>query len=200
VDDSDRGFGKLEVGIERLDGGIVPGFHIAEEDVGQNGAGKLELTRADALDIDRGHDAAHHQRELAQSELGELFGLHRHVGRREIDAAILDAHGAGKRADRLVIERDTGRRAVEARFGGEEAAIDLGPLVSSRPFGDDGIGEGRAGARDLLVGLRRQNGQGNKSCSAKRGQESHRKLSHRYVQPCFSCTVSNGYGPVVTVA
>ena len=62
----------MSLRIERLDRGIGPVLDLAEEDVGEQLAGELELARADAVDVDHGDDAADDERELDEPELAQL--------------------------------------------------------------------------------------------------------------------------------
>ena len=135
VHQGDRGGRQLHAGVDLRDGRIVPGLDLAPEDVGQHRAGELHLARLDAGQIDHGHHAADHRRELHQTALGEFLAAQRVIGGAEIDGLGLDLLDATARADGLVVERDA-----------------RGRLVGFGPLGVDGGRKGGTGAGDLRLG------------------------------------------------
>ena len=103
--DDDRGGRQLDIRIHRLDRRVVPHLDLAEENIGNEGAGQLELAGLDAFNVDDGNGAADHGGKLHQAELIELLARHRIVGRAEIDRLGRNLLDAAARADRLVIHR-----------------------------------------------------------------------------------------------
>ena len=132
--------------------GSSPAGDLVHEDVGEHFAGERMVPGAMPGEIDHDGDAAHHDRKLAEAELGELLGRTRHIRGAEVGAAVLHAHRAGERADRLVVERrlrSADRRAPRRRSHSRRRPRPSG--VAARPARDDRVREGRARARELRV-------------------------------------------------
>jgi hypothetical protein len=149
VHDDDVGRRQLQVGVQRLDGGVVPLLDLAEEDFGQDLARQLQLARFDAVDVHHGHGAADDGRELQQTVLFQVSCLHGIVRGAEIDGLGDDLLLAAARTDRLVVDRVVG-----------------GCLVVRRPLGVDGVrercaGAGHVGGLDGKHGGAQRDAQGN---------------------------------------
>ncbi len=138
--DDDVGRGQLQVGVQRLDGGVVPLLDLAQEDVGQDLARQLQLARLDAVDVHDGHGAADHGGELQQAVLFQVGSLHRVIRGAEVDGLCNDLLLAAARTDGLVVDRVVGRS-----------------LVVGRPLGVDRVRERCAGAGHV-GGLDGENG------------------------------------------
>src|ERR1700722_9416163 len=107
----DRGLGQLELRIEVGDRLVVPFGDIAKVDVSQDRASQLQLVWLDAWQVDDDINAADHCRELHQLVFCELVRLHRHVGRAEINGAVVDLVDAGAGPYSLIIQLDACRAA-----------------------------------------------------------------------------------------
>ncbi len=86
--------GSFTVGLIALIAGSLQLCDLAEEDVGEQRTGELDVACSDAVEIDHDGDAADHDRKLAEPELCELGGIQRHVGGAEVDRAVAHAQGA----------------------------------------------------------------------------------------------------------
>ncbi len=131
--DGDRRVRQLGVGVELLQRGVVPLLDLAHEDLGQRRAVDRELAGLDAGNVDDRHDAAHHHRELHEAVLVELLARTRRIGGAEGDGLGVNLLDAAAGTDRLIVQTDAGLL-----------------LIGVGPFGVDRIGEGGAGARDVL--------------------------------------------------
>ena len=171
VDDGDRPVGQGDARVELLDGGVVPLGDLAQVDVGEDGAGELELAGRDPLDVHHRHHAAHDHRELHQAGLVQLGGLERLVGGAEVDGLGLDLLDAAAGADRLVVHADAG----------------LG-LVGVRPLGVDRVREGGAGAGD--VGRPGRGG----GHQAGRDQDGGNEASHETATQVFTVSLLGSFG------
>src|SRR6185312_13075070 len=118
--------GQAQAGVQRGDLRVIPVGDLAKEDVGQGGAVQLDLVGLHTGNVDHRHDAADHDRELAQAELLQVFGLHRRVGGAEVDGAFLDLRDAGTGADRLVVEVVAGLLGVGGRPLGHDRVDEAG--------------------------------------------------------------------------
>ena len=149
--------GQGEAGVQRGDFRIAPVADLAQEDVAESGTVQLDLVSLHTGDVDHWHDAADHDRKLAEAELLQIFRLHRRVGGAKVDGAFLDLRDAGARADRLVVE-------VVAGFLG----------IRRRPLGHDRIDEAGTGAGD--IGGVRSNAEDRSHGNRGNGSESKRGL------------------------
>src|SRR5437879_11737318 len=132
MDDGDRLIGQLQASVRAGDLRIVPLADLAEVNIGEQLGGQLYLAWGDAIDIHDRHDAAHHHRELNETVFLELFELERRVRSAEVDRLGHDLLDAAARADRLVVQSDSGLL-----------------LVGICPLGVNGIRECGAGASDV---------------------------------------------------
>src|SRR5262249_8666965 len=124
-----------------------------------DGAGQLEVARLHAVDVDDRHDAADHDRKLAEAGVGEVFRLERLVRGAEIDGRRLDLGDAAAGADRLVVDLVAGLLAERGR-----------------PFRRYGIDERRAGTGDV-DGSRRAGGE-----RQRRGGGQHRQRKTKTIE------------------
>jgi hypothetical protein len=147
--DGDRLGRQVDAGVDRGDRRVVPLRHLAEEQVGEQRRGQLELAGSDALDVDHRDHASHDHGELHQSRGVELGLGERCVGGAEVYGLGLDLRDAAARADRLVVELQAGHL-----------------VVGLRPPRVDGVGERCAGAGDAALLRHRRSGH-------ERGQGDH---------------------------
>src|SRR5690606_22220594 len=115
-----------QIGVQFLDGCIVPLGDLGQVDIAQYFTGQFQLARLNAFDVDHRHHTTDHGGELQQVFFFQCFDLHGVVRSTEI-------HGLGNnllltttRTNRLVVD------AVIRLFG-----------VFSRPFGIDWVRERR---------------------------------------------------------
>src|SRR5690606_12494859 len=85
VHHDDRGTGQLDVGVQRLDGFIIPLGDLAQIDIRQHFAREAQFARLDAVDVDDGDHTADDGGELQKVVLLQVFSLHRIVGCAEVD-------------------------------------------------------------------------------------------------------------------
>ena len=145
TDHADVGSGQRQLGIQVGNRFVIPLGDLAQIDVGQHGAGQLQLTRLDAGQIDHRHNPADHRGELLQAVLFQVFDRKRHVGSTEIHGLGGDLLDPAAGADRLVVDLVAG-----------------GFLVGVGPLGINRGGEAGAGARHF--GSLGRGGQGNDGC------------------------------------
>jgi len=130
--DGDRLTGELRLGVQLLDGRIIPALDLTEKNFRQHIAVEREFARRHAVEIDHRHDGADHLRPLGEASGFELLGLQRLIGSAEGHRARLDLLDAAAGANRLIVKAGAGFL-----------------LVHIRPFRIDRIGEGGAGARNV---------------------------------------------------
>src|SRR5690606_24023216 len=81
---------QLQIRVQSLDGRIVPGRDLAQEDIGQDLIGQTQLAWLHALNIDYRHHPAHDHGPLHQTGLFQLLGGQRCIGSAEHYGASFD--------------------------------------------------------------------------------------------------------------
>ena len=123
---------QVKIFVERGNGRVVPFLDLAKVDVRQNRSGQPHFAGLDPSQVDHRDIAAYHGRELQQTAFFQLFGFHGHIARTKIYGTILNLLDTAARANRLVVH----------------LISSLG-FVGFRPFGVDGVREGRPRAGDF---------------------------------------------------
>ena len=147
---------QLRVGIDSDDGRVIPFSDLAEINVGEERSREAKLPGIEPFDVVNRDHPANDNGELREASLGKLVRCQWRIGSPKINRSRLDLGDAAARPDGLVVDLDAGRFAV-----------------GLRPFREDRINEGRAGARYLLSqGRRRQH-------AAERRREQLRCETHK---------------------
>src|SRR6202022_2338791 len=99
---------KTHASVERLDAGVVPSLHGAQEDVGQSGPVELQLLHSREVVADRDHaERGGRLYDLVRAaRILQLRGGHGNVTGTEVDSAVGELLDAGARADCLIVDTD----------------------------------------------------------------------------------------------
>ena len=115
---------QLDAGVQLGDRRVVPLLDLAEEDVGEQRAGELQLAATPRQVVDRHHGAEHggEVQDLARRRL-QLVVRHRLIGRAEEHRLAGQLPDAGARSERLIVDLDARlaacctRRTTSSRSG-----------------------------------------------------------------------------------